>query len=128
VFQTLFQSRSPAPVRPTIAVLHAYGPIASGESELDRWRIGDLVDHGAVELVQFDCTRSGGVTEFLRLANYAEMHGIEIVPHHDPQYHGHLVLAQRNGFGVETFPNAERDPLWDELYMSRPEFKDGWLI
>src|SRR3546814_6446755 len=75
--------------------------------------------------MQCDCTRGGGVTEFLRVAAYAEMHGIMAVPHHDPQIHGHLVLAAPNGFGLETFPNKARDPLWDELYTRRPEIRDG---
>lgn len=102
-------------------------PIASGEGELHRWGIRDLIDLGGIRYMQFDCTRGGGVTEFLRVAAYAEMHGIMAAPHHDPQIHGHLVLAVPNGFGVETFPNEERDPLWTELYRKRPEIRDGML-
>lgn len=101
--------------------------LASGESELHRWAIRDLVDQGGIRYMQFDCTRGGGVTEFLRVAAYAEMHGIMVVPHHDPQIHGHLVMAAPNGFGLETFPNKARDPLWDELYTRRPEIRDGMV-
>src|SRR3546814_6088681 len=68
--------------------------LASGESELHRWAIRDLVDQGGIRYMQFDCTRGGGVTEFLRVAAYAEMHGIMVVPHHDPQIHGHLVMPR----------------------------------
>lgn len=102
-------------------------PIAAGESELHRWGCRDLIDLGAVKFMQFDCTRAGGVTEWLRVAAYAAAHGVQMVPHHDPQIHGHLVAAVPNGFGVETFPNPERDPLWQELYTSRPEIRDGVL-
>ncbi len=101
--------------------------LASGESELHRWGIRDLVDLGGIRYMQFDCTRAGGVTEFLRVTAYAEMHGIMVAPHHDPQIHGHLVLAAPNGFAVETFPNPERDPLWTELYTKRPEIRSGML-
>ncbi len=101
--------------------------LASGEGELHRWGIRDLVDLGGIRYMQFDCTRGGGVTEFLRVAAYAEMHGIMVAPHHDPQIHGHLVLAAPNGFAVETFPNAARDPLWTELYTRRPEIRAGML-
>jgi L-alanine-DL-glutamate epimerase-like enolase superfamily enzyme len=101
--------------------------LASGERELHRWGIRDLVDLSGIRYMQFDCTRGGGVTEFLRVAAYAETHGIMVAPHHDPQIHGHLVLAALNGFAVETFPNAARDPLWTELYTRRPEIRAGML-
>ena len=102
-------------------------PLASGESELHRWACRDLIDLGGVQFMQFDCTRAGGVTEWLRVAAYAAAHGVRMVPHHDPQIHGHLVAAVPNGFGVETFPNPERDPLWQGLYRQRPEIRDGYL-
>jgi len=102
-------------------------PLASGEGELERWSVRDLIDMGGVRYIQFDCTRAGGITEFLRVASYAEMHGLLVVPHHDPQIHGHLVMAQPNGFGLETFPNPERDPLWEELYTLKPEIRDGMV-
>src|SRR3546814_12786769 len=38
-----------------------------------------------------------------------------------------LVMAAPNGFGLETFPNKARDPLWDELYTKRPEIRDGMV-
>ncbi|MFQ5972961.1 MAG: mandelate racemase/muconate lactonizing enzyme family protein [Alphaproteobacteria bacterium] len=101
--------------------------LASGESELERWSSRDLIDQGAVRYVQFDCTRGGGVTEFLRIAAYADMHGLLVAPHHDPQIHGHLVMSAPNGFGLESFPNEERDPLWKELYADRPEITNGML-
>src|SRR3546814_6858037 len=46
---------------------------------------------------------------------------------HEPQIHGHLFMAAPNGFGVATFPNKARDPLWDELYTRRPEIRDGMV-
>lgn len=102
-------------------------PMAAGESEIHRWGCRDLIDMGGVKYMQFDCTRAGGVTEWLKVAAYAAAHGVMMVPHHDPQVHGHLVAAVPNGFGVETFPNPERDPLWQELYTQRPEIRNGIL-
>ncbi len=102
-------------------------PLASGESEIHFWACRDLIDHGNIAYMQFDATRAGGVTEWLRVAAYAEAHGVRMVPHHDPQIHGHLVAAAPNGFGVETFPRPERDPLWPILFTHRAEIEDGLL-
>ena len=102
-------------------------PIASGESELHRWGCRDLMLHGGIRVMQFDATRAGGVTEWLRVAAYAANHGIVMAPHHDPQVHGQLIAAIPNGHVQEVFPNAERDPLWAELFDGRPEIVDGTL-
>lgn len=102
-------------------------PIASGESELHRWGCRDLILHGGIRVMQFDATRAGGVTEWLRVAAYAASHGIVMAPHHDPQVHGHLIAAVSNGHIQEVFPNPARDPLWDNLFVGRPEIVDGVL-
>jgi len=102
-------------------------PIASGESEMHRWGCRDLILHGGIRVMQFDATRAGGVTEWLRVAAYAASHGILMAPHHDPQVHGHLIAAIPNGHVQEVFPNPERDPLWAELFVDRPEIVDGEL-
>ncbi len=100
-------------------------PIASGESSTHRWQCRDLVDRSGIEVMQFDCTRAGGVTEWLRVAAYAAHHGITMAPHHDPQIHGHMLAAIPNGEILEFFPDEKRDPLWGELYESGPTVEAG---
>jgi L-alanine-DL-glutamate epimerase-like enolase superfamily enzyme len=100
-------------------------PIASGESEMHRWGCRDLIQHGGIRVMQFDCTRAGGVTEWLKVAHYAAAHGVVMAPHHDPQIHGHLVAAVPNGHVIEIFPNRRRDPLWEDLFTERPEVRGG---
>lgn len=100
-------------------------PIASGESEIHRWACRDLILNGGIRIMQFDATRAGGVTEWLRVAAIADAHGILMAPHHDPHIHGHLVAATPNGHILETFPDRRRDPLWDELYVDRPQVSHG---
>ncbi len=102
-------------------------PIASGESELHRWGCRDLILHAGIRVMQFDATRAGGVTEWLRVAAYAASHGVLMAPHHDPQVHGHLIAAVPNGHVQEVFPNPVRDPLWAELFVGQPEIIDGIL-
>ena len=100
-------------------------PTASGESELHRWACRDLIEHAGIRIMQFDCTRAGGVTEWLKVAAYAATHGIIMAPHHDAQIHGHLVAAVPNGYTLEVFPNPQRDPLWAELFTGRPAVSNG---
>ena len=102
-------------------------PIAAGESQMTSWEARDLVDMGNIRYMQYDATRFGGLTELIRVGNYCKVHDVRIVPHHDPQIHGHVVGALSNGFGLETFPNKERDPLWDTLFSLKPEIKDSYV-
>lgn len=100
-------------------------PIASGESELHRWGCRDLMLHGGIRIMQFDATRAGGVTEWLRVASYADSHGVLMAPHHDPQIHGHLIAGVPNGHIQEVFPNPARDPLWEGAFVGKPEIING---
>ncbi len=103
-------------------------PLASGERELHRFGCRDLVDHTPIRYLQFDCTRAGGVSEWLRVAAYASAHGVLMAPHHDPQIHGHLLAAVPNGHILEVFPNPVRDPLWSRLFVEQPQVLDGELV
>ncbi len=103
-------------------------PIASGESEMHAWACRDLVDLGGVRIMQFDAARSGGVTEWLRVAAYCHLQGVRMSTHHEPHIQGHLAAAAPNGWNVETFPDAERDPIFANMYASRAELKGGSLI
>ena len=103
-------------------------PIASGESELHAWACRDLIDLGGVRIMQFDATRSGGVTEWLRVAAYCQLHGVVMSTHHEPHIQCHLSAAVANGGIAETFPNAKRDPFWEALYTERAEIKKGQVL
>ena len=107
---------------------HTSIPLCSGESESHLWACRDLVDLGLVRYMNFDGTRAGGVTEWLRIANYCHAHGVLMATHHDPQIHGHLAAAVPNGYCVEAFADPDRDPLWDNLFSYRAELKNGKLV
>lgn len=103
-------------------------PLASGERELHRFGCRDLIDHTPIRYMQFDCTRAGGITEWLRVAAYAGAHGVLMAPHHDPQIHGHLVAAVENGHILEVFPNPVRDPVWKGLFAAQPKVAGGVVV
>ena len=100
-------------------------PIASGENAQHRWDARDLLNRGGVKVMQFDCTRNSGITECLKIAGMCAMNDVRLAPHHDPQVHGHLVAGLDVGEIVETFPTADRDPIWEELFTVRPEIRNS---
>ena len=100
-------------------------PIASGENAVTRWDARDLIRRGGVRVMQYDSTRNGGVTECLRIAGLCAAEHVRLAPHHDPQVHGHLVAGLAVGEICETFPSADRDPIWEELFTDRPEIVAG---
>ena len=102
-------------------------PIASGENAARRWHARDLIQRGGIKVMQFDCTRSAGVTECLKVAGLCVTQNGRLAPHHDPQIHAHLVAALTVREILETFPTAERDPIWAELFSVRPEINNGDL-
>lgn len=106
---------------------HTQVPFAAGESEMHFWACRDLVDLGGVRYLNFDATRNGGATEWLRIATYAHAHGALMTTHHDPQIQGHLVAGVANGYCVEAFADPARDPLWDTLFTHRAEIRKGEL-
>ena len=102
-------------------------PIASGEGAVHRWHARDLIQQGGIKVMQFDCTRTAGITECLKVAGLCAIQNVRLAPHHDPQIHGHLVAGLPVGEIVETFPTGERDPIWAELFTMRPEIINGEL-
>ncbi len=55
--------------------------IAAGEQDTTLWGFRELIERGHVDVVQPDVTRCGGITEFLRIAEFAASRGVETVPH-----------------------------------------------
>ena len=56
-------------------------PIAAGEKENTRFGFADLITRGGIAVAQPDVARVGGFTEARRVADYADLHGVTIIPH-----------------------------------------------
>jgi L-alanine-DL-glutamate epimerase-like enolase superfamily enzyme len=104
-------------------------PLAHGEREITRFTARDFIAVGAIRYVQFDATRYAGFTEALRVAHFADQHGVMVSPHHAPELHAHLVAAfPRTGFAVESHGSPEhRDPIWIGLFKERAQVKDSYV-
>jgi L-alanine-DL-glutamate epimerase-like enolase superfamily enzyme len=82
--------------------------VAAGEYS---WSLADsaaLIRAGAVDCLQLDVTRCGGVTEFLRGAALAAAHNLQISGHCAPNLHAHVAAAVPNLRHVEYFHDHQR--------------------
>jgi D-galactarolactone cycloisomerase len=102
-------------------------PLSAGESELTSYGCRALLEEGAIQILQFDCTMMGGFTEGRKLSALCEMSHVQVAPHHDCFIHAHIVAATPAGCIVESFTDPERDPLQAELFEEPPRIAKGFL-
>jgi L-alanine-DL-glutamate epimerase-like enolase superfamily enzyme len=82
--------------------------VAAGEYS---WSLADsarLVEARAVDCLQLDVTRCGGITEFLRGAALAAAHNLQVSGHCAPNLHAHAGAAVPNLRHVEYFHDHQR--------------------
>jgi L-alanine-DL-glutamate epimerase-like enolase superfamily enzyme len=68
-------------------------PLAAGESLYTEARFKDLLLAGAVDYVQPNVCRVGGITPFLRIARLARLFSVPVMPHLLPDISGQLALC-----------------------------------
>ncbi|MBB4003863.1 mandelate racemase/muconate lactonizing enzyme family protein [Aurantimonas endophytica] len=102
-------------------------PINAGQSESTAAGVRRLVEAGAVDIVNFDASEAGGITEWRRAAALCQLHDIGLAHHEEPQIALQMLAAYPNGIAVECFANIERDPLWPGLVANKPQPKDGMI-
>ncbi|MGH9720150.1 MAG: mandelate racemase/muconate lactonizing enzyme family protein [Bryobacteraceae bacterium] len=56
-------------------------PLAGGEGLLTRFDFRHLLDHKGAAIIQPDVIHCGGITEMKKIANLAEVYGVEVAPH-----------------------------------------------
>ena len=100
-------------------------PITAGQSEITSHAVRRLLDAGAVDLVNFDASEGGGVTEWRRAAALCAAAGVRMAHHEEPQIAQHLLAGVPHGTYVECFADPERDPVWQSLWVNRPPIKNG---
>lgn len=56
-------------------------PIATGERMYSRWDFKQLLQDGAVDIIQPDLSHAGGITETVKIAAMAEAYDVALAPH-----------------------------------------------
>jgi L-alanine-DL-glutamate epimerase-like enolase superfamily enzyme len=70
--------------------------VAAGKYGSDLPYFARMITAGAVDCLQVDATRCGGLTEFLRAAALAQAHGLEVSGHRAPHVHAAVAAAVPN--------------------------------
>jgi len=88
------------------AELKSYGriPIAGGEHEFTTYGFRELLEARALDYIQFDTNRVGGLTQARKIAALAETYSIPVIPHAGQMHNYHLVMASFNSPMAEYFP------------------------
>ena len=97
---------------PGLRLLRDHGPagmeIAAGEYAWRSFDFRTLLEAGAVDVLQADATRCGGVTGFLQAASLAEAQPLALSAHCGPSAHLHLACAVAPLRHVEYFHDHVR--------------------
>ena len=82
--------------------------IVAGEYGWTAMYLKNMIDAEAVDVIQADATRCGGVTGFMEVAAIADAHPIPLSAHCAPSLHMHLACAARPLRHVEYFHDHAR--------------------
>ena len=85
---------------------HVTAEVAAGEYGYDLGYFAKMAS--AVDCLQADATRCGGITEWLRVAAVAQSHGLDLSAHCAPHVHAQAALAIDNPRHLEWFHDHVR--------------------
>src|SRR5262249_7673707 len=104
-------------LRPRLSV-----PLAAGENDFGVQGFRELIRAGALDIVQPDACRAGGITEWLRIAQMATAANLRLAPHTWSDAvalvaNAHVVAAFPNSITVEV--DQTGNPFIDDLLTQR---------
>ena len=105
-------------------------PISAGENEFGLQGFRELIRTGAVDIVQPDASRCGGISEVWRVGQLAREHGLRVATHSWSDAvavvaNAHAVAALPNGITVEV--DRTGTPFIDELLVGGLCISEGLL-
>ena len=114
------------------AELKSYGrvPIAGGEHEFTIYGFRELLEARAVDYIQFDTNRVGGISQARKIAALAEAHSVPVIPHAGQMHNYHIVMASLNSPMAEYFPIVDVEvgnELFWYIFEGEPEAKNGFI-
>ena len=105
-------------------------PIAGGEHEFTLLGFRELIEAEAVDYIQFDTNRVGGITQARKIAALAEAYGIPVIPHAGQMHNYHIVMASLNSPMAEFFPPVDVEvgnELFWYIFAGEPMAKSGFI-
>ena len=106
-------------------------PISGGEHEFTRYGFRELISRRAVDIVQLDVNRAGGISESRKIWALAAAHDLAVLPHAGQMHNYHLIMAHMNSPIAEYFPPPDGIPdpnemFWD-LFIGEPREEGGYI-
>src|SRR5271169_6647000 len=105
-------------------------PIAGGEHESTQYGFRDLLEARAVDYIQFDTNRVGGITQARKIVALAEAYSVPVIPHAGQMHNFHVVMASLNSPMAEYFPIVDVEvgnELFWYIFDGEPKAKDGFV-
>jgi L-alanine-DL-glutamate epimerase-like enolase superfamily enzyme len=108
-------------------------PIAAGEHAATRYGFRDLIAAEAVDVLQPDVNRLGGITEARRVWALGETFGLDVVPHIGAAHNLHLSVSSTATPWCEYLPppadgeEPDEDQLFWRLFPDEPRPVDGMI-
>lgn len=114
------------------AELKSYGriPIAGGEHEFTLYGFRDLLEARALDYIQFDTNRVGGITQARKIAALAEAYSVPVIPHAGQMHNYHVVMASLNSPMAEYFPVVDVEvgnELFWYIFQGEPKARNGCI-
>ncbi len=100
-------------------------PVATGENEYTKYGCRDLLLAQCADVLQFDITRVGGITEMVKVSAMAQAWNLKIAPHFWPQYSAHILSPAPHGLYLETFPHPGTRP-GGAIITNQPPIVNGY--
>jgi len=97
--------------------------IAAGEYGYDPFYFRRMLEAEAVDVIQIDATRCGGITGFLKAAAIADAFGVPISAHTAPAVHLHVCCAAPRLRHIEWFHDHVR--IEQAVFDGAPRPRDG---
>lgn len=110
-------------------------PLAAGEGEFTRWGMAELLETKAIDVIQPNVSRAGGITEVKKIVDLASVHHVAYAPHVGAcgalcgAASLHLAAATSNFLTYEcsTLTNPLRDELITEPITAFMNLIEGTL-
>jgi len=114
------------------AALKALGgiPIAGGEHEFTIYGFRDLLQTKAVDYIQFDTNRVGGITQARKITAMAEAFSVPVIPHAGQMHNFHIVMSSLNCPMAEYFPVVDVEignELFWYIFAGEPKANNGYV-
>ncbi len=105
-------------------------PIAGGEHEFTSYGFRDMLEARAVDYIQFDTNRVGGITQARKVQAMAEAFSVPVVPHAGQMHNFHVVMASLNSPMAEFFPIVDVEignELFWYIFDGEPKPEAGYI-